>query len=322
MSWEWPVVIYLWLAGAAGGAYFVTFLANLFGRGHYLGAKRLAAGLGVPSVILGVLMLLLDLGHPFRAWHLFVRFRLASPMSVGSWLLLLWAVLATALFAIWWTDTPTARRMGGGLGRAIKFVQRFKSLAGILDWVAFALSILLIAYTGVLLSAGSPPLWSSSFLLPALFVASAVATGIAVLNLAGALGLGEISRELMAKFCKAGAVVCTVEILALGGLLLLMSGGASSIVYAAEASGAPCPTCETFLLASVHAINTLISGPLSFAFWAGVVLVGLVLPLAVEFGMILRGVEKPAREVTVVLGLMVLAGGLILRAVIVFGGQM
>ena len=30
MSWEWPVVIYLWLAVLAGGAYFVAFLANLF----------------------------------------------------------------------------------------------------------------------------------------------------------------------------------------------------------------------------------------------------------------------------------------------------
>lgn len=121
-----------------------------------------------------------------------------------------------------------------------------------------------------------------------------VATGIAVLNLAGAL--------------------------ALGGLLLLMSGAGSSVVYAAETS-APCPTCETFLLASVQAVNTVVSGPLNFAFWVGVVLIGLVLPLGVEFGMILRGVEKPAREVAVVLGLMVLVGGFILRAVIVFGGQ-
>ena len=57
MSWEWPVVIYLWLAGLAGGAYFVAFLANLFGGGKYNDAKKVAAALGVPSVILGVLML-------------------------------------------------------------------------------------------------------------------------------------------------------------------------------------------------------------------------------------------------------------------------
>ncbi|NIV28536.1 MAG: hypothetical protein GWN58_03165 [Anaerolineae bacterium] len=58
MSWEWPVVIYLWLAGLAGGAYFVAFLADLFSGGKYHDAKRVAAALGVPSVILGVLMLL------------------------------------------------------------------------------------------------------------------------------------------------------------------------------------------------------------------------------------------------------------------------
>ncbi|HFD39709.1 MAG TPA: hypothetical protein ENJ31_07685 [Anaerolineae bacterium] len=321
MSWEWPVVIYLWLAGMAGGAYFVTFLAALF-SGQYHEAKRVAAALGVPSVILGVLMLLVDLGHPFRAWHLFGRFRIGSPMSVGSWLLLIWAVLATVLFAIWWSETATARRLGGGMGRFVGFLQRFQGLARILDWIEVILSVLLIAYTGVLLSAGSPPLWSSTVLLPALFVASAVATGIAVLNLAGALGVGEVSRDLMAKLCKAGAVVCSVEILALAGLLLLMTGAGASLVYAAEASGSACTTCSTFTLASVQAMNTVLLGPLSFAFWAGVVLVGLVLPLGVEFGMILRGVEKPAREVAIVLGLMVLIGGFILRAVVVFGGQM
>jgi len=60
---------------------------------------------------------------------------------------------------------------------------------------------------------------------------------------------------------------------------------------------------------------------MSFAFWVGVVLVGLVLPLGIELAMTLRGVEKPGREVALALALMVLAGGLILRAVVVFDGQ-
>ena len=320
MSWEWPVVIYLWLAGLAGGAYFVAFLANLFSGGKYHAAKRVAAALGVPSVILGVLMLLIDLGHPFRAWHLFVRFRFVSPMSLGTWLLFLWAVLATVLFVIWWSDTATAKRMNGTMGKIAGFLRKLKPAAGVLDWLAFILAILLIAYTGVLLSAGSPALWSSTFLLPALFVASAVATGIAILNLAGALGISEVDRDLMGKLCKAGAVVCMVEILALAGLLLLTATSPSaSVVYAAEGSAQAQDTA--FTLATTQALNTLLTGPMSFAFWVGVVLVGLVLPLGIELAMILRGVEKPGREVAIALALMVLVGGLILRAVVVFGGQ-
>nr|NIV29244.1 hypothetical protein [Anaerolineae bacterium] len=56
--------------------------------------------------------------------------------------------------------------------------------------------------------------------------------------------------------------------------------------------------------------------------WVGVVLVGLLLPLGVEMSLILRGVESPPREVAALLAIMVLTGGLILRAVIVFGAQL
>jgi formate-dependent nitrite reductase membrane component NrfD len=73
--------------------------------------------------------------------------------------------------------------------------------------------------------------------------------------------------------------------------------------------------------ATAQALNTLLTGPMSFAFWVGVVLVGLVLPLGIELAMILRSVEKPGREVAIALALMVLAVGLILRAVVVFGEQ-
>lgn len=202
----------------------------------------------------------------------------------------------------------------------VAFLHKLDPLARVLDWIAFILAILLITYTGVLLSAGSPLLWSSTFLLPVLFVASAVATGIAVLNLAGGLGIHEVGMDLMAKLCKAGAVVCTVEILALAGLLLLTAGSLStSVAFAAEGASQGHETAA--VVTGVQAVNPLLTGPMSFAFWVGVVLVGLVLPLGVEFGMILRGVEKPACEVAIVLALMVLAGGLILRAIVVFGGQ-
>lgn len=323
MDWEWPIIIYLWLAGMAGGAYFVTFLANLFSNQRYHHSKRVAAGLGLPFVILGVLMLVIDLGHPFRAWHLFTRFRIGSPMSVGSWLLLLWAILASVLFLKWWLDININRIKVRRLSKVIGVLARLDKWVSILDWVTFILSILLIAYTGVLLSAGSSPLWSSTVLLPVLFVASAISTGIAVINIAGSLGIREISHELISKLCKASMIVCTVEILALGALFLLMSDAGLGIttVYAKEISSVSLPVYEGSQLYSIQTLNSILWGPLSFAFWGGVMLVGLVLPLGIESSMMLRSVEKPTREVVIILGLMVLIGGLILRAVIVFGGQ-
>ncbi len=322
LNWQWPIIVYLWAAGVAGGAYFATFLAHKFSGGHYHEARRAAAGLGIPAVILGVVMLLIDLGHPVRAWHLFVRFRPFSPMSLGSWLLLLWSVLAVLLFLSWWGQSLAKRGAAGGIARVIRAFAALRGVEGLLDWLTFFLSILLIAYTGVLLSTTNVPLWSSTFLLPALFVSSAISTGIAAINLLGAVGMGAVDTSLMSKLCKGSAIACVVEILALAGLLLWAAGTpATALAYAAE-PGAPCPAGLEVRLETIHQVNILVGGDLSFAFWVGVVLVGLVIPLGSEFTLILRGEERPSRELLVLLTLMVLAGGFILRAVIVFAGQM
>jgi polysulfide reductase chain C len=320
MSWEWPVIIYLWVAGIGGGAYFVTFLAHRLSGGQYFGAKRVAAALGVPAVVFGVIMLVVDLGHPFRAWHLFVRFRPVSPMSMGSWMLFVWAVLAVILFLTWWAESLNEKRVTGGLAQLVGFFKGVKRVAGLLDWVTFILSILLIAYTGVLLSATSQPLWASTPLLPVLFVSSAIATGVAAVNLIGALGVPHVGMPLMSKLCKGASVVCVVEILSLAGLLILVAISPEAVAYAAgRVSG---PIFEGATTEAVQSVNSLLTGSLSFPFWVGVVLVGLLLPLGVELSLILRDVKSTPREVAGLLAIMVLAGGLTLRAVIVFGGQL
>ena len=81
MIWGWPLWVYLWAAGVAGGGFFAAFLVNLFtGRKHKL-LLQIATWVGVPLVLLGVLLLVFDLGNQFWAWHLFVRF---LPVSPGS----------------------------------------------------------------------------------------------------------------------------------------------------------------------------------------------------------------------------------------------
>jgi formate-dependent nitrite reductase membrane component NrfD len=317
MTWTWPIIIYLWLAGIGGGAYAVTFLAHHLSGGEYGGARRVAAGLGIPGVVLGVILLLLDLGHPFRAWHLFVRFRPLSPMSVGSWLLLLWAAVASLLFLTWWAESLSERGVRGGWHRAVGLFRLLSPAAGVLDWVELALSILLATYTGVLLSSSSVPLWSSTRLLPALFVASALATGTALLNLAGALGSRHVGPPLMARLTRGAAAVGLVEILLLGGLLLWAADAPPPpMAYVAGAAQ------STVASPALPAVTALVSGALRLAFWLGVVGVGIVLPVGTEMALTIRGIERPSRPLLALCTLMVLSGGFVLRAVIVLGGQM
>jgi formate-dependent nitrite reductase membrane component NrfD len=307
MTWTWPIIIYLWLAGIGSGAYAVTFLAHHVSRGRYHGARRIAAGLGIPGVILGVMLLVLDLGHPFRAWHLFVRFRPLSPMSMGSWLLLLWAAVASLLFLIWWSDSLDAQGTPRGWRKALRAFRLLGPAARTLDGIEFVLSILLATYTGVLLSSSSVPLWSGTLLLPALFVASALATGTALLNLVGALGSRYVGPPLMARLSRGAAAMGLVEILLLAGLLLWAAGAPTPAVAAAPPA--------------LPAVRALVSGGLRLPFWVGVVLVGMVLPVGTEMALTLRDAGRPPRPLLALCTLMVLSGGLALRAVIVLGGQ-
>ncbi len=318
MEWTWPVIIDLWAAGIAGGTYFAAFLADRLSGGRYRDAKRVAVALGVPAAALGVLMLVIELGHSFRSWHLFVRFLPLSPMSIGSWVLFLWLSLAVVLFLTWWAESLSDRRLSGSLASVIQFFQRLEPVSGLLEWIEFALSILLATYTGVLLSATSHALWANTYLLPVLFVSSAVASGVAALTLVGSLGMPQVGASLLSKLRRAGSVMWVVEILALAGLLILSTAELPPVTFTLGLSS----SFSGSTLEAARSVNQLVLGSLSFPFWVGVVLIGFVLPLSVEFSLLVRGIKKAPRGLVALLSLMVLTGRLILRAVIVFAGQM
>jgi formate-dependent nitrite reductase membrane component NrfD len=204
-----------------------------------------------------------------------VRFYLVSPMSVGTWLLTLWAICGTALLALWLAEArvpiPVQLRPLVPLAEEI------------LSWITFVLSPLLIAYTGVLLSNTNQPMWVS-VLLPTLFVLSAISTGLAA-TLLGATLLG---KHIPHVFGRAGAILAGLEVVALIAFLFTVPAG------------------------------VLISGPLSFWFWIGVVLVGLLIPVGLELWT-LR--EKDTTLLVLASTWCVLLGGLILRALVVIGGQ-
>jgi len=311
MTWEWGVALDLWLAGLAGGAYFTAFLADRLSGGKHEEWVRFAIYLGVPVALLGSLLLVLDLGQQLRAWHLFTGFRLASPMSMGSWILLLWATVGIALIALWFAETfPTEEK--GFFGTLASLFRPLLPGLNILGWVAFVLAALLITYTGVLLSATNRALWRGALPLPALFVASAISTGIAALLVIVSTGVGPLLRSLfgevghtptkeaVSKLGKVVALVMVIELIVLSGYLVWLR--AFSTPDAALAAG------------------LLISGSLSPFFWVGVILTGLLIPLGLLFIAIREGRVTP---VTALLSaLCILFGGLVLRAVVVFGGQL
>lgn len=292
--WGYPIWFYLWLAGMGAGAYFAAFLAERFGKHDDNRFLHTSLYLGLPAAIIGVSFLLLDLSYPLRFWRLFTNFNLSSPMSVGSWLLVLWIAIGMAILFFWHLRNrlpvkPEAR----------------KKISNLLQWAGFFSSILLMVYTGVLLASSNQPLWASTVFLPPLFVVSAVSTGAALLVLASLMNrMWKTHGETVRQMVKVDAVIIVIELIVLALYFFWL-----------YRSGFP---------GAAEAMIRLTTGVLAIPFWIGVVLMAIVLPFTlytINWGKRI-GERKGVFASVMASSLSVVIGGLVLRTVIVIGGQL
>ena len=276
LLWKWQIWLYLWSAGVAGGGYFIAYLINIFTGFKEERLVKYSTYIGVPFVIFGTLMLLIDLGKMERFWHLMVRFKYHSPMSVGTWVLTFWIICGIFLICIW--------NYENGKYKIFSIFKKFYHLKTLAEGINFILSPILIAYTGVLLSCTNIPIWRSYF-LPPLFVISACSTGLAGILFILILKKEEISHVM---------------------------GQTSVLLSMFEAI-----TLVLFLLSVPSYI--IVKGALSFAFWGGVVVVALFIPLWLKLWNL--GQERENNKILMIAAWWILIGGIILRAIIVIGGQ-
>jgi formate-dependent nitrite reductase membrane component NrfD len=201
-----------------------------------------------------------------------LNFKYWSPMSVGVWVLLIFSVFALVSFleALASLRAGRAPFLTGGLGRA--FVA-----------VGAVFGLFLAGYTGVLLSVSNQPIWSDTWTLGALFLASGLSVAAAALSLVTRLGRHEQSAE--AKLTRVDRYFTVLE------LALLV----------------------VFFL-SLGALGSRFLEPRWMALWV-VVLVGTLVPLALHF-------STERRAPAMLAAVLTLMGGLALRIVVVFGAQM
>lgn len=144
----------------------------------------------------------------------------------------------------------------------------------------------LASYTGVLLGATAQPLWSDARLMGALFLASGASTGLAAVTLLLFLRGGG-AGEAWGKIKRADRFAIAFELVVLAVFLVTLGS-----------AGQP-----------------LTGGPFAALFWGGLVVAGLLIPLALEF------VGHGARLVGAVSAVLVLIGGFVLRYVMVMSIQ-
>jgi polysulfide reductase chain C len=278
-QWEWYIVWYFFLGGIAGGAYALGAILRLLGDQRDAPVARMAFLLTLPVLAICPILLTLDLGRPLRFWHMLIdsrtfelNFKYWSPMSVGAWVLIIFSLFALVSFldALGSLRGSRASFLSGALGRVFVIV-------------GAVFGLFLAGYTGVLLSVSNQPIWSDTWALGGLFLASGLSVAAAALTLIARLGRHEESAE--AKLSRADRYFTFLE------LALLV----------------------VFFL-SLGAVGTQFLQPRWLALWV-VVLVGILVPFVLQMASVRRTPVMLAAVLTLV-------GGLALRIVVIFGAQM
>lgn len=285
--WGWLVVLYFFVGGIAGGAFFLAAILHLFGPAQYRHLVRTGYYVAFVGSILSGILLIIDLDKPLRFWHMFIAsetgrpmFKYWSPISVGSWALLLFGLFAF-LAAL-----GVAHEEGRIRWKGARLFTR-GPLASVVAIVGGIFGFFIAGYTGVLLTATNRPVWADSTWLGVLFVFSAASTAAAALILLTRRHVDSAAtHRWLASFDRTALIL---ELLAL--IVFLFAIGRAATVFTG---------------------------------WWGVLLaimvaIGILVPLLIGFGVLSRWRNQPIAPATS--ASLVLAGGFLLRVVIVMSSE-
>ncbi len=269
--WRWLVIVYFFFGGLAGGSYLIAVLADFFGDESDRPLARLGYYVAFPCTLIGGALLIADLTRPERFWHMLVMserlrpmLKYWSPMSIGSWGLLLFGAFAFLSFL-------GALAEAGSAGAPLLALRRgpLGKLIGVLGGLC---GFFLAGYTGVLLAVTNRPIWSDTPLLGLLFLVSAASISSAALILLGLWrGIGSDAVRWLSRM-DAGLMLIELAVL----IAFIVSLGPVARVW----------------LSAWGAVLVV-----------GVVVGGILLPLMLHWRPgLLGGLNKPAAAVLVLVG--------------------
>src|SRR5512142_1092678 len=117
IEWGLLIVNYLFVAGLSAGAFAISSFATYLGGPHFRRVAQIGALIAPWPVILGVGVLVLDLGRPLAFYNLFMTVQYTSPMSIGSWLLTLFIIISL-IYAALYVPAPLDNLVRIPTGRA------------------------------------------------------------------------------------------------------------------------------------------------------------------------------------------------------------
>lgn len=295
-GFPFQIVLYLFFSGIAAGAYLVSALIQAYG------GERSKAGLHRAYYITFVLMpvcgllQITKLERMERFTHVLwqnrdgtIMLNPNSPMSLGAWVLSIFAVIATisVLYALkkdnllqfGWAKKLFSIATALHEGKAAKVYLTIGSFFA--AWFS--------VYLGVLITTSNLPAWNATPFIPTVFITTAVATGVAVVLLMLALSKRNSEyAEYMQGLRKVLASAIVLNILAV--VVFVFGLGQWSV--------------------------TVNGGIFGLLLWGGTVVLGLIIPLLLSVKPLLG-----ARVSLIASSILILVGGFILRYVVINGPQ-
>jgi formate-dependent nitrite reductase membrane component NrfD len=219
-GWHWLVVFYFFFGGISAGSFVFAAMLDVFGRPSDRPMARLGYLVSFPALLVCPPLLILDLSRPERFWHMMVQnhtltpmIKPWSPMSIGSWALMVFGVFVTIAFVGALAEVRPSGLLGrfaflgrGGVAKAI-------ALVGVIPGFFVA------GYTGVLLSVSNQRIWADTPMLGALFLLSAASTAAALLIW---LGRGRANPASVSWLARMDAWIAILEIVAIVALFVTL----------------------------------------------------------------------------------------------------
>lgn len=285
-NWKWLIIFYFFVGGIAGGSLFLASILHLFGRPSDRPVIRLAYRVAFVGAIISGILLIVDLDKPLRFLHMLFEsetgqptLKLWSPMSVGAWGLLFFSLFA---FLGW----LGARHEEGTLKWS--HAARFSAgpLAAVIAVLGGIMGFFLAGYTGVLLSVTNRPIWADSNWLGALFLFSSASTAAAflILLLTRRGVTTSASLEWLSRVDKSALILELVTL-----VIFLVSLGAVARVFV---------------------------GWWGLLLVLGVLVAGILAPLAIGAGKVTRVTDRLGT-----MAMLVLFGGFMLRVVVILASE-
>lgn len=291
--WGIEIALDLFFGGMAVGTFLLAVLINFFYGDKLKRTSKVAAYLSPVCVLLGFLFLISHLGMPER-FHLTVtNFNVTSPISWGVWLQGIFFIITVIYALMWYAENNEAKKLPVWMKNS--------GLKQLLGFTGIPFAVAVGVYHGFFLMVfEARPLWNAGPVV-VMSICGFIMTGIALVVFIMSF---KRVQELLTELKILRNILGVAILLQLFTIALWISS-----LYFGDADS--------------HEAMLRLLTEFALLFWGGAIILGLVLPLVIG-GLAMLREQKTKRfyfAVRTLTSLMVLAGGFILRYVIIIANQ-